>query len=292
MNNFVKLQTNNRTMSKFDFIAHNVNLGDGKFTMDQAKHQPLEETERWKAIERSIRLIYKPEELLSARVVDLGCLEGGYSLAFAKMGLQVTGIDAREENLEKCEWVKSHFNLPNLNYIKDDVKNLGNYEKFDIIFCAGLLYHLDEPSDFIKLMFKQSNRMTILHTHYSLEYDSFYDNRRLSFLQKSAKKLFNLPNFHYPQKYNYRLSELVEHEGYKGRWFFEFPENTDQKLIESNVAASYSNYKSFWHTKSELIRCFRDVGYVSSYEQYDFISKFTGFDYTEKHDRGMFVLLK
>lgn len=279
-------------MSTYNFIAHNVNLGEGKYTMDPTKLQPLEETERWKSIERTIRLTFRPEEISSLHLVDLGCLEGGYSLAFAKMGIHVTGMDAREENLEKCEWVKSHFNLPNLNYVKDDVKNLGNYEKFDIVFCAGLLYHLDKPSDFINLMFKQSNRMTIVHTHYALEFDSFYDNRRLSFLQKSAKRLFNLPNYHYPQKFNYRLSELVINEGYRGRWFYEFPENTEKKLIESNVAASYSNYKSFWHTKTELLRCFREAGYTSIYEQFDFISSYTGFDYTEKHDRGMFVLLK
>lgn len=279
-------------MSTYNFIAHNVNLGEGKYTMDPGHLQPLEETERWKSIERTIRLIFRPEEISSLRVIDLGCLEGGYSLAFAKMGFQVTGMDAREENLEKCEWLKSHFNLPNLNFVKDDVKNLGNYERFDIVFCAGLLYHLDKPSDFIKLMFKQTNRMTIVHTHYALEFDSFYDNRRLSFVQKSAKKIFNLPNYHYPQKHNYRLSEIVENEGYTGRWFYEFPENTEKKLIESNVAASYSNYKSFWHTKTELLRCFRDVGYTSIYEQFDFISSYTGLDYTEKHDRGMFVLLK
>jgi hypothetical protein len=278
-------------MSSFNFIAHNVNLGGGKYTMEPKECMPLEETERWKAIERTIRLFFNHDELAKLSVVDLGCLEGGYSLAFAKMGLQVTGIDAREENLEKCEWVKSHFNLPNLKYVKDDVKNLANYEKFDIIFCAGLLYHLDEPSQFTKLMYKQSKRLTIIHTHYSLEFDSFYDNRRLSFLQRSVKKLFNLPNFHYPHKVNYRLSELAEHEGYKGRWFYEFPENTAIKLIESNVAASYSNYKSFWHTKPELIRCFREAGFSPIYEQYDFVTGF-GSDYIEKYDRGMFVLLK
>jgi hypothetical protein len=278
-------------MSTYNFIAHNVNLGEGKFTMDPGQVQPLEETERWKSIERTIRLIFRSEEIPGLRVVDLGCLEGGYSLAFAKMGLQVTGIDARKENLDKCEWVKSHFNLSNLNYVKDDVKNLGNYEKFDIVFCAGLLYHLDRPTDFIKLMFNQSERMTIIHTHYALEFDSFYDNQRLNFLQRSTKKIFNLPNYHYPHKHNYRLSELVEHEGYKGRWFFEFPENTEKKLVESNVAASYSNYKSFWHTKSELLRCFRNTGFTSIYEQFDFIGEYTDFDYTQKHDRSMFVLL-
>ncbi|MCB0820069.1 MAG: methyltransferase domain-containing protein [Bacteroidetes bacterium] len=274
-----------------NFIAHNVDLGNGKFTLPDT-FPVLESTERWKSIERTIKLMFRPEEIPTLRVVDLGCLEGGYSLAFAKLGMQVTGMDAREDNIEKCEWVKSHFDLPNLSYVKDDVKNLANYEQFDVIFCAGLLYHLDEPSSFIKLMHDQTRRMTIIHTHYSLERDSFYDNQRLSFVQRAVKKVFNLPNNHYPQKYDYRLSEVVEHEGYKGRWFHEFSADSSKKAIEKNAEASYSNYKSFWHTKPEILRCFREVGYRMIFEQYDFIGKYTGWDYTEKHDRGMFVLMR
>jgi hypothetical protein len=275
-----------------NFIAHNIDLGNGDFTLPKT-FEVLETTERWLAIERTIKLIFRPEEIPTLTVVDLGCLEGGYSLAFAKMGMQVTGMDAREDNLEKCEWVKSHFDLPNLNYVKDDVKNLANYPKFDIIFCAGLLYHLDEPTAFIKLMHDQSARMTIIHTHYSLEWDSFYDNRhQLSFIQRAAKKIFGLPNNHYSQKYDYRLSELVVHESYTGRWFYEFSSDTSKEAIEKHSEASYSNHRSFWHTKSEILRCFRDSGYRIIYEQFDFVSEYTGWDYTDKHDRGMFVLLK
>lgn len=274
------------------FISHNVDLGKGIKTMPESDVY-LIDTERWKSIERTINFLFKGEDYSKLRVVDLGCLEGGYSLAFAQMGFQVVGIDVRDENLEKCEYVKKHFDVPNLTFVKDDVKNLAAHGKFDIIFCAGILYHVDEPAKMIKDMADQCIKCTIVHTHYASSPDSFYDNRhKLSFMQRLGKRAFNIPNYHYHAKHDYRLSDLVKNEGYLGRWFFEFDPSTPIKDIEKNVAASYSNNRSFWLLKSELIRCSMDSGFKSVYEQYDFVDDHLGADYIQKFDRSMFVLVK
>src|SRR5215472_856698 len=37
--------------------------------------------------------------------LDIGCHEGFYSLAMARLGMKVTGIDAREENLRRARFV-------------------------------------------------------------------------------------------------------------------------------------------------------------------------------------------
>ncbi len=37
--------------------------------------------------------------------LDIGCHEGFYSLAMAKHGMRVTGLDAREENLRRARFV-------------------------------------------------------------------------------------------------------------------------------------------------------------------------------------------
>ena len=57
----------------------------------------LGRSEMWKSIERSLELfIPQGSELRSGmRVVDLGCLEGGYALEFARMGFETLGIEAR-----------------------------------------------------------------------------------------------------------------------------------------------------------------------------------------------------
>ena len=37
--------------------------------------------------------------------LDIGCHEGFYSLAMARHGMKVTGMDAREENLNRARFV-------------------------------------------------------------------------------------------------------------------------------------------------------------------------------------------
>jgi hypothetical protein len=275
-----------------EFVAHNIELGNGKLTIPNGK-AVLESTQRWKSIQRTLELMFNKDDFSNLKVVDLGCLEGGYSIAFARMGFNVVGIDARKDNLERADWAKDQIGLTNVTYIMDDVKNLNKYGPFDIIFCGGLLYHLDKPSEFIRLMYENSNKLVFIHTHYSLEKDSFYDNRlQLNFAQRAVKKAFGLPNYHYNEKNDFRLSTLELNEGYKGRWFFEFGADSPKKEIEKNSEASYSNYKSFWHTKPELLRCFRECRFSNVYEQFDFIDDAIGLDYTERFDRGMFVLVK
>ena len=275
-----------------EFISHNIELIHGKFTMNSGK-PVLESTQRWQSIKRTLELMLNTEDFSRLSVVDLGCLEGGYSTAFARMGFNVTGIDARKDNLDRANWVKDELGLSNINYILDDVNNLSKYGPFDIIFCGGLLYHLDKPSEFILKMYENSSKMVFVHTHYSLEKDSFYDNRlNLNIIQRLVKRIFKLPNYHYSGKNDFRLSVIGSNEGFKGRWLYEFGEDSSKKEIEKNYEASYSNFKSFWHTKPELLRCFRESGYSCIYEQFDFIDEAIGLDYTERFDRGMFVLVK
>lgn len=94
--------------------------------MDQ---QPI-----FRAAERLIRLVFprrvkttntwlRPLAKLfspSVTLADIGCLEGGFSVEFARMGLDVTGLEVRESNMSACNYVKSRVNLPNLKFVKDD----------------------------------------------------------------------------------------------------------------------------------------------------------------------------
>ena len=80
-------------------------------------------------------------------MADLGCLEGGFSLAFAQLGAEVVAIEARAENFEKCRLVQEHFGLPNLRFVQGDVKDFdrARYGDFDVVLALGILYHLDDP---------------------------------------------------------------------------------------------------------------------------------------------------
>ena len=71
------------------------------------------------------------------RIADLGCLEGGFAVEFARMGFQVVGIEVRENNIAACNYVKAHTSLPNLRFVHDSAWNIAQHGSFDAIFCCG-----------------------------------------------------------------------------------------------------------------------------------------------------------
>jgi SAM-dependent methyltransferase len=241
-------------MTEISFTAHNIRLDDGSqtkaeigVTMDQ---QPI-----FRAAERLIRLVFprrvkttntwlRPLAKLfspSVTLADIGCLEGGFSVEFARMGLDVTGLEVRESNMSACNYVKSRVNLPNLKFVKDDAWNIGLYGPFDIIFCAGLFYHVDKPREFMRLLASNSRKMLFLDTH------------------------FAPPEGHT----NISLSPVMEHEGMLGRWYDEFASEANFKAREDFRWASWDNKKSFWAMREHLLQLIHESGFNIVLEQYD-----------------------
>ena len=266
-------------------IEHNILLDDG--TQTNPGLDVLSDTQSCKALIRTLTIHFPEACRSSVRVADLGCLEGGYAVEFARHGFDVTGIEAREENLKKCEYVASRVSLPNLRFIKDDVKNLANWGHFDVIFCGGLLYHLDKPVEFIKLLGTVTTRMLLLNTHYSQDHDAVYDGWKPVWLRRILASKFGPPARH-----DYKLSRLTTNENIKGRWYKEYRVTASQDDIEQNRLASYSNYRSFWPTKKYLIQSLRDSGFSIIYEQFDILENMFVDNYIENDDRTLFVCIK
>lgn len=177
------------------------------------------------------------KNLASARVLDLGCLDGIFSIEFANQGAETIGIDIREDNIVKCQFYKEVMNLKNVQFITDDVRNVtkDKYGQFDIIICSGLLYHLDVPDSFILLenLFKAVNDVLIIDTHFS---------------QHPNKKIV------------YKENE------YAGNYFNEFPEDTPlHKQLKLRLAA-YKNPNSFWFSRPSLVNYLSACGFSSVYE--------------------------
>lgn len=222
------------------FTAHNVLLNDGSQTIP-GKEEFVEDTTTFQAAVRSMRNSFGAN-LAGLRVVDLGCLEGGYAAGFARLGMISKGIEVRQSNLDNCEIVRQGLALPNLSFVKDDVLNLEKYGSFDVVFCSGLLYHLDNPKAFIEVMARCAAKMIILHTHYATHEPSIHAN----------------------------LSEVETNEGMQGRWFGEHEENDDEGR-EKHKWASWGNHRSFWNMKGGLFDMLRANGFSLVYEQMDWL---------------------
>ncbi len=272
------------------FTAHNILLDNGQKTMPD-EGVLLGRSEMWKSIERTLELfIPQGSELRSKmRVVDLGCLEGGYSLEFARLGFDTLGIEAREDNIKKCEYVRENCSFSNLKFVKDDVRNLTNYGKFDITLCYGLLYHLNDPVNFLKTLSACTTRVLLLNTHFAPEHDIRYSLGALNKyliapLQKRTGFMENQKNF--------RLSKIALSEGFRGRWYKEWDEEAGKDKIEKMLWASYNNNRSFWLLKKDLTKALHQVGFDSVFEQFDFTGDIAPDNYTSYYNRTMFVAVK
>lgn len=204
-----------------------------------------------------------PEPLSSLKILDLGCLEGKYSIEFALQGADVTGVEIREANLKKAEFSREIFGLNNLKFIQDDVRNVtrDKYGKFDIINFSGLFYHLDSPDIFhvIKNLYEIVQGFMVIDTHISLS-----------------------------------PASSVQYKGvdYHGHMYREhFPDESDELKKERNLS-SYGNDTSFWLTRPSFINLLSNIGFSSTFECFTPVHlqpvKSDGY----RRDRCTFVALK
>lgn len=158
------------------WTAHNIVLPDGTQTFPD--NAPVAENGICQAALRDLELAF-PGWIVPPRVADLGCLEGGYTVAFARAGYDVTGFDARAENIACCDYAAARLQLPNLQFTRQDVRDtVATANRWDAVFCCGLLYHLDEPAAFLARLGKAVKRLLIVQTHYSTRPDSVHEGRR------------------------------------------------------------------------------------------------------------------
>ena len=271
-----------------NFTAHNIKLDDGTYTIS-SNSTLLADSQLWNAIARSVKL-HVDLPFNNKSVIDLGCLEGGYAVEFARMGFDTLGIEARVESYQKCIYATSHLSLPNVKFAKDDAKNISNYGTFDVTFCCGLFYHLDNPTTYLSLLSQATRRILILQTHYAPESDWRYACGGLnSYILSPLEKILGVQFGH---KQNYCLSQLTKHEGNRGRWFREWTPFDTKKSIDAKLWASYSNSRSFWLCKSDLVQALIDVGFDVVYEQFDFVPNIKSDNYINKLDRSLFIAVK
>ncbi|WP_243680744.1 methyltransferase domain-containing protein [Vulcanisaeta souniana] len=73
--------------------------------------------------------------LTNARVLDLGCGTGRFAIAAALMGAaQVLCMDIDQDALDTARKSASNYNLNNVDFIVEDVRNLELMGKFNIVF--------------------------------------------------------------------------------------------------------------------------------------------------------------
>lgn len=106
---------------------------------DQQHYDPLNSS-RGEVVSRLLAEIKMPLGLRTA--VDVGCGLGHFSGLLQSIGFEITGVDGRQQNVEEAQRRN-----PNIRFLRFDAEDpsLRSLGRFDLVFCFGLLYHLENP---------------------------------------------------------------------------------------------------------------------------------------------------
>ena len=119
-------------------------------------------------ITENIKKYFKIEKkednfLKGLNILDIGCGGGLISEPMARLGANVTGIDASDKNIEvaKLHSKKSGFKI---NYLNKSPENLSDIEKFDIILNLEIVEHVDNVNLYIKSCYKLLKKNGLMFT--------------------------------------------------------------------------------------------------------------------------------
>jgi SAM-dependent methyltransferase len=209
----------------------NFKLADSVWTNPSARPHP-----------RAVRLLQIVESLAKKplnqyRVLDLACASGHYALEFAFRGAEVVGIEGRASSVRKAEFARKVFELQNLRFLQDDVRNVSpeHFGEFDVVVCSGLLYHLpaEDLGPFVETLHALSTHLTLIDTHVALA-----PHRRMTYKGRE-----------------YHGALIREH----------LPWDTDVAR-ESRQRASIGNDVSFCLSRPSLVNLLAAVGFTSIFE--------------------------
>lgn len=171
------------------------------------------------------------------RILDVGCGEGVYAIEAGLRGADVVALDARAQRMDTGAACAARHGLDNVRFLQKDVRHVTRdaYGEFDVVFCLGLLYHLDVPDLFrvLENLHSICSGMLVVDTLVSLEGGSEAVN-----------------------------SGRV----YQGEKRREHGDEDSAELRGSRVLKSIDNTFSFLLTRESLVRLLSDVGFSSVLE--------------------------
>jgi len=215
------------------WTAHNVRLADGVWTISEL---PSGDEVKLRRVTQVVSDVLGGE-ISGARILDLACLEGMYSLELARRGASVVAIEGREANLEKARFAARVLGLDGIDFEQGDVRGLSRerHGEFDVVLCLGILYHLDAPDmfPFVDRLGEVSRRALVVDTAVAT-----------------------------------RPTETQEHGGdaYRGVRLVEHAENSSAEERRQALWSSLDNVSAFAPTRPSLERLLARSGFTSIYE--------------------------
>ena len=105
----------------------------------------------------------KSSLLKGLNILDIGCGGGLISEPLARLGANVTGIDASEKNINVAKLHSSKNGLQ-IDYFNTSPENFKEFEKFDVILNLEIVEHVEDVSLYIKSCYKLLKKDGLMFT--------------------------------------------------------------------------------------------------------------------------------
>ncbi len=108
----------------------------------------------------------------SPRCLDLFCADGYYSCWMGSLNPQatITGVDLDADEIERAKTAVRVLNLPHITFeLKDIWEKVAEPAAYDLVMCAGGLYHLTNPRQLLENLTKITNGYLIIQSAITLE---------------------------------------------------------------------------------------------------------------------------
>jgi SAM-dependent methyltransferase len=168
--------------------------------------------------------------------IDVGCGLGYFSRALQGLGLRVTACDGRRENVEEASRRYPQISFRVANVEDSALESLG---KFDLVFCFGLLYHLENPFAALRNLHALTGKVLLVESMcvpggralLDLREEGKTEDQGLNFVafyptEPCLVKMLHSAGF----PFVYRFSRMPEHEA--------FHEGGTRKQMRTMLAAS------------------------------------------------------
>ncbi len=168
------------------------------------------------------------------RIVDIGCHRGEHIRDILRVqfpGATILGIEPKDGNFRAC----LSQDLPRVSFLQADCRLLTEemIGTFDLIWCFGLIYHLDDPALLLKAMWAISHRgsAVLLEGHVATE---------------GEQACLSHPN---PPI----VARAFDGREYWGKAYQEFAEGFPDAMKDLHDKASLDNNWAFWLTWESLL---------------------------------------
>lgn len=121
-----------------------------------AQHYERLNASRAEVVSHLLAEIKQPLNLRTA--VDVACGLGYFSNVLNSLGLDVVAVDGRQDNVDEA--LRRHPDIRFERYDAEDpeLRTLGS---FDLVFCFGLLYHLENPLLTVRHLYAMTEKLLL-----------------------------------------------------------------------------------------------------------------------------------